>query len=49
MTTIHMVQEPYPSGGVGNSVFCLVVESCSPLHVESRTQLGLWAKSRENV
>jgi hypothetical protein len=28
MITIHMIQEPYPDGGVGNNLFCLVVESC---------------------
>jgi len=28
MTTIHMIQELYPGGGVGNNLLCLVVESC---------------------
>jgi hypothetical protein len=27
MATIHMIEEPYPGGGVGNNLLGLVVES----------------------
>jgi hypothetical protein len=47
MITIHMIQEPYPGGGVGNNLFCLVVDSCVRCTCSLGTQLcgvGLWEK-----